>query len=254
MPTLRPLVLVLALLLAPAASATPVVRSANLTLSVSLNLAPSAVVSLTSAASVSVDETARTIAISAGALAGTAPTVPVTSTTSVAGIRLRNLSNLTATFAIGGAATFETPCPGGAAPGQACAAGLGLGGGLEFSGFFDIIIVPGLATYAIPFVTTPAPTVNLAAFTRFTGYAQTTGTGSPQITQYGSTSAAANVLNMVSPMTFLSGARRTLTLEFTDGGGLPTFVNATIPEPASAALIAAGALGLAGLRRTRPRA
>lgn len=228
------------------ASASPIVRSADLTLTLSLTVA-SETISVSAPASVTVDETAQTITVAAGALTGSAGPVPVASNTGILALSITGLSNAAGAFSIGGAAGFETPCPGGSpASGVACAAGIGLGGGLNFAG--NLLVDVGAVTYALPLATGGAFGTDFAAFTRFTAYVGTTfGT----VTQLGSTSAAASSLSLVSPVAAVPiGMERTLTIAFTDGGGLPSFVNATVPEPATLALLAAGAVGLLA---TRPR-
>jgi hypothetical protein len=239
---MRPMLacLALGLLLPCLASGAPIARSAEVTLSVKVLSYPETIVVANPSATVYVDEMAGSLLIPAGAVGTTLATIPVTSTTSLSMLSLVNASNLAATLSIGGAALYETPCPGGPGPEEACAAGIGLGGGIGFDGTFNVVVIPNIATYPLPLGDNTF--FDHGAFTLHTAYVDQVG---GTATLYGSTSAPIGYLNVVSP-SYLAGEgiERRIGIRFTDGQGLPSFVNATVAEPSGLAMALGGLAGL----------
>jgi hypothetical protein len=234
---------------AGSAAALPVARSAQLTLTVGFSEVSETVAVSNPAAMVTVDELAGTLSLAAGLLTGT-DSVPVTSTTSVAGLSLTVSTQASAVLQLGGATGLEPACPvGGPDAGAACAVGTGLGGDLGLVGFLNVSIVPGVATYQFPLG--PHPDEDHAPFTLKTALARLPG--GTLVSFQGTVSTALSQISLVSPTNLGLGvyAVRRLTIAFSDGLGLPGFVLG-VPEPVDLALIASGVLGLLSLAR-RPQ-
>ena len=208
---------------------------------------------LTAPASISVDEAAQSIQIASGLLTLTSPWLAVESgSTAIAAISISQLTLLSGTFSVGGAAGIagEPPCP--VAVG-ACVAQSGFGGnlGLQVGGGLtvlpNVIVLPlsvSAAGIGGPPAPTPAtPTRDFAPWTVRTGrFASGTGT----IARTGT--VGTNRLSLVTPIyaPTIGGALALfgeLEIEFTDGQGVPSFVS-LVPEPAGIALLVLGVLGL----------
>ncbi len=149
------------LVLASAANATPVARSASITLTVKIQSLPGIVITgnaTTGTGGLTVDTATGSMVLAAGVIAQTAPiTIPVTATTSFASLRATGVDNLTGLFSIGGGlvtATIPTEiaCPSASPPalGIACIGASGLGGQMSLSGTIFPVVVPMLATVPIP--------------------------------------------------------------------------------------------------------
>jgi hypothetical protein len=273
---------------ATAADAAPVARTADLTISISIGgLSP--LVFTTNGATVTVDDEAGLdplgrIMLSAGAVSLATPvTIPVTTTTSIQSLRASGIANLSGAFSIGGAAsnipTSEFPCPP-ASAGIACVQQTGLGGPMGFSGTITVQVGPVPIPLPLSVIGIGVGGLNIQGFTfeaapwtRWTGSVQFTSTTSQAVHLPGSTdvvitnmfvttdtqmgATTASTLTLVSP-TYVSALGNLLPvfseleIRFTDGQGLPTFVNEKVPEPGSTlALLSAGAVVLLLARRRR---
>jgi hypothetical protein len=234
------------------------------------------VVRFASGVPVSVDETARSIALAAGAVTLGAPvTLPVTGNTAVASITVTRLSNAAGSFFIGGAAGFpgEPPCP--AHPGEACVRQTGLGGQMGLVGTMNVHIVPDLLVIPVKLSQVGVGIGGSGDFgpfsSAFDGAPWTIGVGSvaalavtptelATTTEFATTagSFSGSTLNLVSPTYLLTAAPGTaplfsrLTIEFTDGLGLPGFAGDMVPEPSTWLLLGAalGAFAIAGRGRS----
>jgi len=154
----RSVLLAACLALAAPAQSAPVQTQAILTVDIGFGSAP-----VTIGGFGTVDVTGSTVTVPAGLVTlGAAIVIPVTSTTSLGGDigrhpALFELSNLAATFSIGGV-TNQLPaevCAGGPAPGEACNVGGGVGGMMGLTGRmrladYEIFSVPvGFGTLLI---------------------------------------------------------------------------------------------------------
>jgi hypothetical protein len=150
------LLLLGAVAFAGVANAAPVHRSANLSLTVTIQGLPG--IQIFGVGSVVVDTTAKSLVVSAGLLTQPAPiTIPVTASTAIASVKGLNLDNLQGTFVWGGGGVTtpptEVPCPATPVP-----AGIGcvtanpslLGGQMGLSGTVFAVIVPMLVTVPVP--------------------------------------------------------------------------------------------------------
>lgn len=127
------------LVLAGTANAAPVVRSADITLSVGIQNLPAVVVT-TTGTTVTVDTVAGTLRILAGAVlqGPTSIVIPVTATSAIASVIGTGIGNLTGTFSIGGATAQlvagEALCPATVPASIGCVVGGGLGGNMSLQG------------------------------------------------------------------------------------------------------------------------
>lgn len=245
------------LLGAPAAFAAPVSGTISLTLSIRGTDAP---IVITSAGSV--DVTGSTISIAAGAVSSaTSMTVAVTGATSIQSITALSIANQAATFSLGGI-TNQLPgeACGGAAPGEACNSGGGVGGAMGLSGAIVVWIIPNVTGILLdldnsgigqggprfsPFTADNAGFTTGAAFVR-TSDPSATPTPSAQLTVVG---GATLTVNGGPGMAFVSPTYLNLL-----GGQFPviTTLIVPIPEPGTLLLLAAGIVGVAFASR-RPR-
>ena len=278
---LRPLLFVTIALLVPAlAGAAPVLRPAQLTLSVEITgLFPtpyyyygfSGALAAQANVSVAVDPVAQSIQVASGVLGLATPIlIPVTSTTAVASVTAQTLSNGLGVFSLGGAGGFpgEPPCPSFATVAHACVGQSGFGGVMPVIGTVNIHVIPDIVVIPLEFGplrlgeygpgTAQWNTTDAAPFTVRTGQVQ----GLP--TQYGGFTTTtrqgfvtASSFQPVAPV-FVSALGNSIPVwarfevEFTDGGGVPAFVS-LVPEPAVALLLAAG-VGLMLRQRMGSRA
>lgn len=239
------------LLLAGPASAAPVVT--NLVLGVSIQgFAP-----LTAAGAGSIDVIGSTITVPAGLVSlGSAIVVPVTGSTAINSLSITKLSNLSATFSLGGV-TAQAPgevCPGGIAPagplgGLACNVGGNLGGLMGLTGTLAVNVVPTIVVIPIHLSgnlglggSTNSPFYfDSAGWTSGTGLVNT---GVTTVSAHGTSTASG--FQLVSPL-FVSAC----------GNVLPIFASftasslAAVPEPAYWALVWFGLLGIVVLTRRR---
>ncbi len=131
------------LLTASAASAAPVARVADLTLTADFDGFATIVVSAQDVA-ITVDDQTGAVSLPAGALQLQSPVVvPVTATTAVAQVTAQTVTNQAGAFSVGGAQGLanEPNCPN-TASGQACVDGAGLGGPMGLTGSVNIHVVP----------------------------------------------------------------------------------------------------------------
>lgn len=200
-----------------------------------------------------VDVTGTTITVPAGILTlGASITIPVTGVTAVNSLVITKLSNLSATFSIGGV-TAHSPaevCPsGGPAAGSACNTGGGLGGAMAITGTVFVHIVPNVVV--IP--------VNLNAARIGQG-----GVGAGAFTtEAGLWSTGAGVVNTGNALVATTGTAQPITLVS------PTYISALgnvlpilaffslsslfVPESGSLLLLLTGLGGLAALGLPRRR-
>jgi hypothetical protein len=204
-----------------------------------------------------VDVTGDVITVPAGLFsAATTLVVPLTSTTSIDSLRFVGVSNLSATFSVGGV-TAQVPseiCPGGlaiagGAGGVACNVGGGLGGPMGLTGTLNIDVVPGVVV--LPWdlnaglvgqggSTNAVFLADAAAWTTGTALLNT-GLSSHAYSGF----TAGNTIQLVTPL-FATACGNvlplisTLSLELTE-----------VPEPAAWLSLWLGALGLVVLTRRR---
>jgi hypothetical protein len=156
---MKKLVLILlasALAFAGVANAAPVARSADVSLTVTIQGLPGIQISATGA-TVTVDTAAGTLSIASAVVVQTAPIViSVTSTTAIAAVSATGLSNLAGLFSIGGGAVTtpptEVPCPATMPTGLGCvtAGASNLGGQMGLGGTVYAVVVPALVTVPVP--------------------------------------------------------------------------------------------------------
>ncbi len=246
------------------AAAAPVLRPADLTLTVvppfpALRVLPfgdyvRGFVARASG-SVSVDPGAGQLGVAAGALSLPSATgVIVDNTTAIASVSMFNLRNLSGVFSLGGATARapvgEAPCTG--VPTGGCVPGGGFGGTMGLSGTLNIQVVPNVVVLPLVFqpelVGRGGTTVTPSGFF-FDGAPWTTAAvgslytifGSALEPAVGSVDPAASRITLVTP-TYIQALGNQLpvfaflTIQFSDGGGLPEFV----PEPTAIVLLATG--------------
>jgi hypothetical protein len=205
------------------ASAAPVARTANITLSVTIQNLPGVVVTTLGSTGVSVDSTAPgpwgtgALTLAAGAVTQTLPiTIPVTASTSLASLKAFGIDNQAATFTLAGGFNAELPCsPGLPVPASvgcndvltapatpSVNATMGLGGPMALSGTVLVVIQPAFVTVPVPMALIP---LGQGGFTTqpftFDGAPWTIGTGR---VGYQST-------NQTTTMVFFLGASHTVT-------------------------------------------
>jgi len=239
------------LLLAGPASSAPVVT--NLVLGVSIQgFAP-----LTAAGAGSIDVIGSTITVPAGLVSlGSAIVVPVTGSTAINSLSITKLSNLSATFSLGGV-TAQAPgevCPGGGpvangSGGAACNVGGAVGGVMALTGTIFVNIIPTVVV--IP-VNLNSALIGQGGSTnvpfRIDAAAWSTGTGlvNTGVTVGAATTPAAFPLTLVSPA-YVSVLGNPLPIfsYLAVSGGIPL----PVPEGSGMLLVALGVAGLLLLRR-----
>lgn len=249
----RPIGLLLAcgLLLSSAAHAAP--RTTGAVLGVSIQgLAP---LSNTGPGG-TIDVTGTTVTVPAGIVALAGPlTVPVTGASAVQSLVITKLSNLSATFSLGGV-TAQSPaevCPGGGpALDVACNAGAGIGGAMALTGTVFVHVVPHIVVVPVNLNAARVGQGGVGAGAFVTEAALwSTGVG---LVNTGNNVVAGNVAT--SPLTLVSP-----TFILALGNLLPVFAsliltNIAVPEAGpSLLLVVAAASGaiLAGRPRRRRR-
>lgn len=254
------------------AQAAPVARPVNLTLTVvppgpGLRVLPTGAYvrgfTATAPGSVSVDSAAQQLGIASLAVSLSSSTgVIVDGSTAIASVSAFNLRNLSGVFSPGGAARGEPPCTG--PPTGGCVPGGGFGGTMGLAGTVLLQIIRNVVVIPLEFpphvvgrggtsVTSPdsfffdgAPWTTAAVGSIYTIV------GSALEPAVGSIDPTGSRLTLVSP-TFVQALGNQLpvfsflTIEFTDGGGLPGFV----PEPTPVLLVASGLWLLVALVRRR---
>lgn len=221
------------------------------TASLRLEIQGLAAVTVTGIGTISVQPSSTTF-VPAGLLQVISPiTVPVTSTTTVAQLRVTKLSNLSGTFRTGGAlsqAPGET-CP--PAPRQACVTGGGRGGVMALTGTINVTVL----IHPIPLVLNAAR-IGQGGSTNV----PFTYDAAPWTTGVGRVNTGAGTLSTTGTNAFASGGPLTLvTPTYLDALGTLLPILATfslgqgshVPEPGTLWMLAAGAAGLALTLRKR---
>jgi hypothetical protein len=228
-------------------------------------------IQIQTAASIAVDDAAGTMSLAPGAIVlGEPVDYLVNGTTAFSEVRVEELTNLTGTFAVGGAGGHagEPPCPLGSS--GACVAQTGFGGTMALLGTYFASVVPTVIVFPVPLSAFGQPgTLSIASGQLVADGAPWT-VGTARITEPATTydsgfstarqgSVGSQSFRLVTPTFVTALGNRlpffaSLTVEFTDGLGVPGFVSATVPEPAAGLLwLGAAALGLAVTRLGRRR-
>ncbi|MBW2313573.1 MAG: thrombospondin type 3 repeat-containing protein [Deltaproteobacteria bacterium] len=155
MPTARfSIVATLALLLfAPPSTAAPVVRPAEVTLTIVITVGPSEV-EVTGTTQVSVDEDLRTLVFAADGFNIGTVVVPVTGSTIISNLSINHWGFGAGTLSFNGVAN-QVPgeaCPGlNPQVGEACNAGVGFGGAFPLTGTLYVNIIPNIVVIPLNF-------------------------------------------------------------------------------------------------------
>jgi hypothetical protein len=275
----------LLLLAGPAAQAAPVSRPASFTLELgALGLGSLYVytpsggayicyscfpeIQIQATGTISVDSAAGTVSLAAGAI-----TLPQTITygvggTSIASLKVERLTNLTGTFAVGGAAGHagEPPCP--LSGTGACVPQTGFGGIMGLTGTYFVTIIPNIVV--LPVALGPLGRAGTATAGGYTYDPAPWTVGTARISQPGTLYSSfsytttgfvtADAFRLVAPTYVLALGNvlpffSFLTVELTDGLGVPGFVSGAVPEPGvwllwlGAATAGGGAAARVGRRR-----